>query len=382
MKRIYLDNAATTALRPEVIERMTDVLQEHYGNPSSIHSFGRTPRTIVETARKAVAQQLGCSSGEIIFTSGGTEADNMILRAAVRDLGVQRIITSKIEHHAVLHAAEQLQEEYNIEIAYVRLRPDGTPNHDHLKELVSADTSKKLVSLMSVNNEIGNKLDLPKVAALCEEYDTFFHTDAVQHIGHFPLDLGAVPIHFLAASAHKFHGPKGVGFAFIRKNSGLKPLILGGEQERGLRAGTEAVHGIAGMETAFKMAYENLEEEMAHIQGLKSYFMEKLARALPKTSFNGACASLGESTYALVNVCLPLSEEQGQVLLCHLDLNGIACSAGSACQSGSAQTSHVLMEILDEKLLKRPSIRFSFSVLNTEEEIDRTIEVLHNFAMS
>ena len=382
MKQVYLDNAATTPLREEVIERMHDVLKACFGNPSSTHAFGRTAKSGIEKARKTIAARLNAQPGEIIFTSGGTEADNMPLQSAVRDLGVQTLITSRIEHHAVLHTAEALKEQYGIRVEYVPLDAYGNPDLDALEGLLSSDTSKKLVSLMHVNNEIGNLLDLEAVGALCQRYGALFHSDTVQSIGHFPWDLQKTPVDFLTAAAHKFHGPKGVGFAYIRKDSGLKPMIFGGSQERGFRAGTEAFHNIAGLETAFEQAYEHLEEERTYITGLKAYFIEQLKKAVPGVAFNGLSGDLERSTYTLVNLRLPLDASKAQMLQFHLDLRGIACSKGSACQSGSSGESHVLAEILSEEELAKPSLRFSFSCYNTREELDYVIEVLEAFVKS
>ena len=382
MKQVYLDNAATTPLREEVIARMHDALRECFGNPSSTHAFGRTARTGIEKARKTIARELNAQAGEIIFTSGGTEADNMLLRCAVRDLGVETLITSRIEHHAVLHTAEVLREEYGIRLEYVALDRGGNPDLDALEGLLAADSSRKLVSLMHVNNEIGNLLDLETVGSLCRNYKALFHSDTVQSIGHFAWDLQRTPVDFLTAAAHKFHGPKGVGFAYIRKESGLKPLILGGSQERGFRAGTEAYHNIVGLETAFEEAYRHLEEEKTYITNLKAYFIEELKKAVPGVAFNGFSGDLEKSTYTLVNLRLPFDASKGQMLQFHLDLKGIACSKGSACQSGSSGGSHVLSEILDDVALAKPSLRFSFSRFNTREELDYVIGVLEEFAMS
>ena len=379
MHPIYLDNAATTPLRDEVVRDMQQALASCFGNPSSTHAFGRTAKTGVEQARKTIATGLGVRPGEIIFTSGGTEADNMILRGAVRDLGVTTLITTRIEHHAVLHTAEALEREAGIRLAFVPLDADGNPDLQALEGLLREDDSKKLVSLMHVNNEIGNLLDLEAVGALCRETGALLHSDTVQSVGHYPLDLQQTPVDFATAAAHKFHGPKGIGFAYIRRNTGLGPLIVGGAQERGFRAGTEPYHNIVGLETAFKAAYENLETERAYVQGLKDYFIGRLREAIPGVAFNGLSADAGRSTYTLVNVRLPLSEAQGQLLLFHLDLKGIACSKGSACQSGSDSGSHVLNEILDEPRRKQPSLRFSFSHYNTREELDYTVGVLQEF---
>ncbi|MCK0160230.1 cysteine desulfurase family protein [Allomuricauda sp. F6463D] len=380
MQKVYLDNAATTQVRKEVIERMQEALAQHYGNPSSTHSFGRSAKTAVEQARKTVAKTLNAQPSEIIFTSGGTEADNMILRCAVRDLGVKTIITSKIEHHAVLHTVEELEKEYNIAIWYVDLDKFGNPKLDHLEQLLQEDDSKKLVSLMHVNNEIGNITDIAAVGALCKEYNALFHSDTVQSIGHYPWDVQAVPVDFMTAAAHKFHGPKGVGFAFIRKNSGLKPLIFGGAQERGFRAGTEPFHNIVGLEEAFIKAYEHLEEETNKVKELKRYFLDKIGKEIPEATCNGLSGDLEKSTYTLTNIRLPLDKQKGLMLLFHLDMKGIACSKGSACQSGSNLGSHVLSQILSEEELEKPSLRFSFSMYNTKEELDYVIEVLKEFA--
>ncbi|NAS11354.1 cysteine desulfurase family protein [Poritiphilus flavus] len=380
MQKVYLDNAATTPVREEVIVRMQEALAGCFGNPSSTHGFGRTAKTAIEQARKNIAKYLNAHPSEIIFTSGGTEADNMIIRSAVRDLGIRTIITSKIEHHAVLHTAEEMVKEYGISLHFVDLDPMGNPQMDHLEQLLDSDQTKKLVSLMHINNEIGNAIDIEAISHLCKAKDAYFHSDTVQSIGHYPWDVAQTPIDFMTAAAHKFHGPKGIGFAYIRKNSGLKPLIFGGSQERGYRAGTEPFHNIVGLEEAFLKAYDNLEEERAYVSGLKKYFIEKLEASLPEAKFNGLSGDMDQSTYTLVNVCLPFPEDKALMLLFHLDLKGIACSKGSACQSGSNGSSHVLKEILSEEDMKKPSLRFSFSKFNTREEIDYVVGVLSDFS--
>ncbi|WP_421805161.1 cysteine desulfurase family protein [Flagellimonas sp.] len=382
MQKVYLDNAATTQVRQEVIERMQEALAQHYGNPSSTHSFGRSAKTAVEQARKTIAKTLNAQPSEIIFTSGGTEADNMILRCAVRDLEVKTIITSKIEHHAVLHTVEELEKEYGINLWFVDLDEFGNPNLGHLETLLKKDDSKKLVSLMHVNNEIGNITDIAAVGELCKANNALFHSDTVQSIGHYPWDVQGVHVDFLAAAAHKFHGPKGIGFAYIRKNSGLKPLILGGSQERGFRAGTESFHNIVGLEEAFIKSYEHLEEETTTIRELKRYFVERVLAEVPGAECNGLSGDMEKSTYTLANIRLPFDKQKGLMLLFHLDMKGIACSKGSACQSGSNQGSHVLNEILSGEELDKPSLRFSFSMYNTKEELDYTVEVLKEFANS
>lgn len=375
MNPVYFDNAATTPIRPEVIEVMTDVMKNNYGNASSSHSFGRSSKSLIEKYRKDIAAYFKVSPSEIIFTSGGTEADNLVLRSAVRDLGIKTFITSKIEHHAIVHTLDQLVKEYDISVLFVDLDKYGEVDYYHLEELLKSN-SNALVSLMHVNNEIGNLLDIKRVADLCKTHKALFHSDTVQSVGHYPIDLSEIPIDFFAASAHKFHGPKGVGFCFIRKNSGLQPLIFGGEQERGYRAGTESVHNIAGLAEALKLAYKNLDAESNYVKGIKSYFIEQLKTEIPEVFFNGNSGDLEKSTYTSVNVCFPVAPEKGAMFLFQLDLKGIACSKGSACQSGSSQNSHVLTEILSEADLLKPSIRFSFSIYNTTDEVDYVVKTL------
>ncbi|HMC01580.1 MAG TPA: cysteine desulfurase family protein [Flavobacteriaceae bacterium] len=379
IKQVYFDSAATTQIRDEVIDKMTEIMKNNYGNASSTHSFGRSSKAIIENSRKTIAKYLNVSPAEIIFTSGGTEADNLVLQCSVRDLGVKRIITSLIEHHAVLHTIQELEKEGKVIVDYVDLMDDGQVDYEHLETLLKNSSDRTLVSLMHVNNEIGNILDINLVGDLCKKHNALFHSDTVQSVGHFELDLQEIHIDFMAVSAHKFHGPKGVGFAFIRKNSGLKPLIFGGEQERGYRAGTESVHNIVGLEESIKLAYENLDSERQYITDLKTYFIDRLKDEFPGISFNGSSANLENSTFTLINVRLPISQEKALLLLFQLDLKGIACSKGSACQSGSNKGSHVLEQILNDEELKKPSLRFSFSHFNTKEEIDYVVEVLKEF---
>jgi cysteine desulfurase len=303
----------------------------------------------------------------------------MILRCAARDLGVKTIITTKIEHHAVLHTAEDLVREYGISLEFLNLDASGNPDLDHLEELLQKDDSKKLVSLMHVNNEIGNLIDMAGVSKICTRNAALLHSDTVQSIGHYVWDLKQIPIDFLTAAAHKFHGPKGIGFAFIRKNTGLKPFISGGSQERGFRGGTESYHNIVGLEKAFVAAYDHLETERAYVKELKRYFIEKIQKEIEGIKFNGLSGDLEQSTFTLVNVRLPIDAHKGLMLLFHLDIKGIACSKGSACQSGSDRGSHVLSEILSEEDRKKPSIRFSFSKYNTKEELDYVIGILKEF---
>ena len=371
MKKVYLDNASTTAIRPEVIQEMTKVMAEDFGNPSSTHSFGRNAKSILELSRKSIAKHLNASAQEIIFTSCGTEANNWILRSAVKDLKVKRIITSKIEHHAVLYTLLALQSEYDIQLDYVAVKPNGEVDITDLVELLSQET-KTLVSLMHVNNEIGTVLDLERVGRICKQYNVLFHSDTVQSIGKTEIDLQAIPIDFIVASAHKFHGPKGVGFAFVRKNSGLQPIFYGGEQEKGLRAGTEALHQIAGMAKALEHSYSNLETEKTYISELKNYLIAQLEIEFPAFVINGTA----DGFYNMLNVLLPFSENKTAMILFHLDMKGIAVSRGSACQSGTIKPSHVLAEMLSSDDLKKPSLRISFSHYNTKEDIDLLIEAL------
>lgn len=371
MKKIYLDSASTTAIRTEVIQEMTKVMAQDYGNPSSTHSFGRNAKSVLELSRKSIAKQLNAPAQEIIFTSCGTEANNWILRSAVVDLKVKRIVTSKIEHHAVLYTVQALQKEFGIQVDYVALKPNGEIDITDLVELLSQD-HKTLVSLMHVNNETGNVLDLKRIGLICEENSALFHSDTVQSVGKTELDVQTFPIDFLVASAHKFHGPKGVGFAFVRKNSGLQPLFYGGEQEKGLRAGTEAVHQIAGMAKALELSYANLETERTHISELKKYLTERLEIEFPEFSINGS----QDGFYNMLNVLLPFSEDKTAMILFHLDMKGIAVSRGSACQSGSIKASHVLAEMLSTEDLKKPSLRISFSHYNSKEDVDLLMEAL------
>ena len=371
MKKVYLDNASTTALRPDVLQVMMKVLAEDFGNPSSSHSFGRNSKNIVELSRKEIAKELNCSANEIIFTSGGTEANNWILRSAVKDLKVKRIITSKIEHHAVLHTVEALKKEFGIQVDYVALKPNGTIDYTDLVELLSQN-HKTLVSLMHVNNEIGTLLAIETVGKIVHQYQALFHSDTVQSMGKTSFDLKNLPIDFLVASAHKFHGPKGIGFAYVRKNSGIQPLLFGGEQEKGLRPGTEAVHQIAGMSTALSIAMSELKTEQPTISGIKKYAISRFETEFPDFQINGQ----EDGFYTILNILLPLSEEKNSLLLFHLDMKGIAISRGSACQSGSSRPSHVLAELLSPSDLKKPSLRISLSHDSTKEDIDALIAAL------
>ena len=370
MKKVYLDNAATTPIRQEVIDEMIKVMQSEYGNPSSTHSIGRSAKAIIETSRKAIAKYLHCNAQEIIFTSTATEATNWILRSAVKDFGVKRIITSKVEHHATLYTVQALQEEFGIEVDFVNVTHDGTLDYAQFSALLS-NTAKTMVSLMHVNNETGVVNDIEKIGAMCHQNKALFHCDTVQSIGKTELNLQELAVDFLVASAHKFHGPKGVGFAFVRKSLILQPMLFGGEQEKGWRAGTESVHQITGMAKALELSFENLEKERTAISELKDYCFQRLQASFLNVIING-----DNTFYNILNVLLPLTPEKTAMILFNLDMKGIAVSRGSACQSGSIKPSHVLAEMLNDEELKKPSLRISFSHYNTKEEIDYLVSTL------
>lgn len=371
MKKVYLDNASTTQIRPEVIQEMTKIMVEDYGNPSSTHSFGRNAKSIVELSRKAIAKNLNCNAQEIVFTSGGTESNNLVLRSCVKDLKIKRIITSKIEHHAVLHTVEALQKEFGIQVDFVSLKANGEIDKTDLVDLLSQDI-KTLVSLMHVNNEIGTVLEMELISRICHQNSALFHSDTVQSIAKTPIDLQALSVDFIVASAHKFHGPKGIGFVFVRKNNGLHPQIFGGEQEKGLRPGTEAVHQIAGMAKAMSLSLDNLDAERNKITELKHYLIQQLELEFPEFQINGSA----DGFYNILNINLPFSEDKTAMILFGLDIKGIAVSRGSACQSGSSRPSHVLAEFLSSEDLKKPSLRISFSHYNEKEDVDLLIEGL------
>ncbi len=367
---VYLDNAATTPLDKEVLEAMLPVMQDHFGNPSSIHSMGRQARSLIENARKSIAKLLSVSPAEIFFTSGGTEADNQAIACTLKDLDIHRVLTSKIEHHAVLHTLEAMEHKGLIKLEYVNLDKKGHVDLHHLEELLKG-RERTLVSLMHANNEIGNLLPMKETGALCKKYEAIFHSDTVQTMGHYALDLQAINVHFVTCAAHKFHGPKGVGFLYISNQVKISPFIHGGSQERNMRGGTENVYGIVGLAKAMEIAYRHLKEHQEYIQGLKTYMIQQLEDAIPGVEFNGDAK--GSSLYTILNVLLPPSEN-AEMLLFSLDIQGIAASGGSACTSGSSQGSHVLRQLgIDQS---RPSVRFSFSKYNTKEEIDFCVSKL------
>ena len=373
MRKIYLDNAATTPIAKEVIDVMRESMLENFGNPSSTHQFGRKAKNLVETARKNIANLLNASAAEIIFTAGGTEADNLILNNAVTNLGVKRMITSKIEHHAVLHTVAFLKDTCNIEVDFVDVLPTGDISLKHLEDLLKKTNKKTLVSLMYINNEIGNILPLKQVCDLCDTYNALFHSDTVQAVGHYTINLQETPIDFMVASAHKFHGPKGVGFAYFKKGFGIQPMFHGGDQEKGARSSTENVHGILGMEKAFLIASKTLESDMMTMNTLKVFFMKELLNINPNIRFNGQSSNIELSSCTILSVSLPIKNE---LLLFNLDLYGIAVSGGSACQSGSSNGSHVLSEITSDDLEGYTSVRFSFSRFTKKEDLIYTVQQL------
>ena len=364
---VYLDNAATTQIDSEVIEAVCKVMEENDGNPSSVHGHGRKARAEIEKARRTVASHLNASPAEIFFTSGGTEADNMAILCSIRDLGVKRIITSKVEHHAVLHTAEIAEAENDVVVSYVSLKPNGHVDLEHLEKLLSEGPTT-LVSLMHANNEIGNLINLKKVSETCRKNGAYFHSDTVQTMCHYEFNLQELDVDFLTASAHKFHGPKGIGFLYINSNVQVKPMIHGGAQERNMRGGTENIYGIVGLAKAMDVAYRDLKEHHEHVQGLKTYMIGKLRSAVEDVRFNGDAE--GDSLYTVLNVCFPHTSIS-EMLLFNLDIMGISASGGSACSSGSNVGSHVLAEL--ERDPQRPAIRFSFSKFNTKADIDLAV---------
>jgi cysteine desulfurase len=369
--RVYLDNAATTPLAPEVADAMIPYLKSEFGNPSSTHYFGRQAKAVLETSRRTIAKLLNCSPSELIFTSGGTEADNMALSTAILTLGVRRIISTAIEHHAVGQMISALEKEKNTEA--VRLKVD-TKGHIDLNELEQflQEGKPTLVSLMHANNEIGTLLPLEKVSRLCRQYGAYFHSDTVQTMGHYPFDLQALDIDFITCAAHKFHGPKGIGFLYVNRRVKAEALIRGGSQERGLRGGTENLYGIVGLAKALELATTDIEEHREYVQGLKTYMMNSLKEQFEEVVFHGE-TDPDRSLYTVLNVCLPPTEK-ATMLLFTLDLKGVACSGGSACSSGSAKGSHVLEGIGADG--SRPNARFSFSRYTKKEEIDFALEQL------
>jgi cysteine desulfurase len=374
--RVYLDNAATTPMDPEVLKEIYKVMENQFGNPSSIHAHGREARSLLERARKTVAGLLHVSPAEIFFTSGGTEADNTAIRCSVADLGVKFAITSKLEHHAVIHTLEALERAGAIDLKFVNVDSKGNINYEQLDEML-AGQERTLVSLMHANNELGTLTDMERVGDICEKHNAIFHCDTVQTMGHYPHDLSKLKAHFIACAAHKFHGPKGVGFLYVNHKVKIKPMIYGGAQERNMRGGTENIYGIAGLAKALQICYTEMDIHQKHIQGLKSYMKKQLEEQVPGIAFNGETDE-DKSLYTVLNVSFP-EMDMGDMLLFNLDIAGISASGGSACSSGSNIGSHVLTAI--GASADRPSVRFSFSKYTTKEEIDYTVNKVKDICL-
>jgi cysteine desulfurase len=376
--RVYLDNAATTPMAPEVVDAMSDVLRNHFGNPSSTHSYGRSSKALLETARRNIARHLNCASSELFFTSGGTEADNLACHIAVQELGVKRIISTSIEHHAVGHTVEMYRDRFQVQLHNLTLDAQGHVDMEELESLLK-EPIPTLVTLMHANNEIATLIPIEPIAKMCRIHGAYFHSDTVQTMGHYAFDLKALDIDFITCAAHKFHGPKGIGFLYVNKRIKMAPMILGGSQERGFRGGTENLAGIVGLSKAFDLAYEDLQGHHSHVQGLKSYIMGRLKDHFSDIAFHGDTTPEG-SLYTVLNVCFPPTDK-ASMLLFTLDLKGVAVSGGSACTSGAAKGSHVLEGIGAD--MSRPNVRFSFSRYTTQEEIDFALEqVFSAFAVA
>lgn len=369
---VYFDNAATTPLAPEVLDAMLPFMKEHFGNPSSIHSHGRKTKSALEKARKKVADLLNTSPSEIFFTSGGTEADNFAINRSIDTFGLKHVITSPLEHHAVLHTLEHLEEAGKIKLSLLDIDGKGNLDYNHLEKLLK-DNSRSLISLMHGNNEIGNLADMERIGELSKEYNALYHADTVQTMGHYVHDLQKLNVDFLVGSAHKFHGPKGIGFLYVKADSKIQPMIYGGAQERNMRGGTENLYGIIGLAKALELAYEEMSEHQTVIEGVKAYMIEKIKQNIPGVDFNGESANLEKSLYTVLNVCLPPTDN-ADMLLFNLDINQISASGGSACSSGSDVGSHVLRALNRPK--DRGAVRFSFSRYNTKEEVDYVVEKL------
>ena len=378
MNKIYFDNAATTEISEKVISEMMKAMKVNYGNPSSTHSHGRNSKAILELSRKTIAEKFNVNPKEIIFTSGGTESNNMIIKAVVTAQNIERIISTKIEHKAVLNSIESIAKERDIKILFLDVDEFGLPNKQQLIEYLENSNKKTLVSLMHINNETGTMIDLEEFGKICKSNNALFHSDTVQTIGHYNIDLDKINIDFMTCSAHKFHGPKGVGFAYIKNGQTVKPFIEGGAQERGYRGGTESIHNIVGLKTAIDVSYDNLENDSKKVKELKDHFIKTVKERIPETKINGK-HNVNESSYAILNLCLPINSDKKTILNFKLDLAGISCSSGSACQSGSSQPSHVLSEMLSDDDMKKISLRFSFSKFNTIKEVDYVVEFLKNF---
>ena len=374
--RVYFDNAATTPIDKEVLKEMYQVMENHFGNPSSIHAYGREVRTIIEKARKTISGLLNTSPSQIFFTSGGTEADNTAIRSGIVDHGITHAITSPIEHHAVVHTLQDMEKTGAIKLSFLEVDSKGNVNLEQLEDLLKTN-KRSFVSLMQANNEIGTITDIEKVGEICEKYDAIFHCDTVQTLGHYRHDLSKLKVHFMVCAAHKLHGPKGIGFLYVNHNIKIKPMIFGGSQERNMRGGTENVYGIVGLAKAMQMAYQNMDDHQQYIQGLKTYMMDQLISIIPDIQFNGE-TDPEKSLYTVLSVSFP-ETEMAEMLLFNLDIAGISASGGSACSSGTDIGSHVLYGIKAHP--NRPAVRFSFSKFNTTGEIDFVISKIKNLFM-
>ena len=368
--RIYLDNAATTPIDPMVFEAMTPYFTEHFGNPSSIYSYGRENRLAIEKARKTVAAALHTHPSEIFFTSGGTESSNTAIFAAVKELGCTRIISSPIEHHATLHTCNFIAAKGDASLDFVNILPNGHVDLKDLEKKLSSSAEKTLITLMHANNEIGNLTNIKKIGELAQQYNAIFHADTVQTVGHFPINLSEINVDFITGASHKFHGPKGVGLLYINANNKVNPFIHGGGQERNMRAGTENIYGIVGFAKALEIAMQNHETEKKHIAALKTYLKTSLEENIKGIVFNGDPE--GESLYTVLSVGFPKTEKS-EMLLFNLDIRNICVSGGSACSSGANQGSHVINAL---QVPEQSTVRFSFSKYNTRQEVDAVVEAL------
>lgn len=380
MNKIYLDNAATTPLSDEVIDAMVETMKLNFGNPSSTHSFGQDAKILIENVRRQIADYLHVTPAEIIFTSCGTESNNMIIKSSVEHLGIERIISSPMEHKCVSESILDMKNRKGVEVVYIRPNEKGDIDLNKLEELLKSSDKKTLVSLMHANNEIGNIIDIKKVAELCKENNALFHSDTVQTMAHMNLNFSEIPVDFASCSAHKFHGPKGIGFAFIRKSSGLKGIITGGPQERSLRAGTENVSGIAGLGKALELSLKNMDTYTQHIQDIKQYTVDRVSEAIPDIKFNGRSSEKENSLYTVISLLLPY---KNPLIGLQLDMKGIAVSQGSACSSGASKPSMVMMMVLSEDEMDHCTpLRVSFSHMTTKEDIDTFVNALKEISES
>ena len=369
---VYFDNAATTPIDRAVLDKMLPYLENGFGNPSSIHKRGREIKSVIEKSRTKIATLLSCEPGEIFFTSGGTEADNMFILNTVIEKKIDTIITTKIEHHAVLHCCDFLEKTYNKNIKYIETDGKGIIDLSHLESLVKSNPNS-LVTVMHGNNEIGNLNDIKSISRICQQYEVILHSDTVQTVGHYDINLNELNIHGIVGSAHKFHGPKGIGFLYLNNKHKISPFIHGGSQERNMRGGTENIYGIVGLAEALELSISNMENHSKKIENIKSYMIDELCKNIDGVKFNGQSSELDKSLYTVLNVSIPSRSDQ-QMFLFNLDINNIAASAGSACTSGSEIGSHVLAEV--KKYEGHVPVRFSFSKMNNKEEVDYTIKKL------